>query len=414
MSGRPRPAWRVTQRPARVVNRSRGGPITGSCSVTVPAAHSEFGQRQRRLCHTNRVARPNAGRSTNSTVRSPLDHNGPPQASQPGRGARRRTCTPNGSPTSSTTPHTSTSPKPTNNSHMRVESTSTGILQFLGCLSARFWRISRVQPRTLTAPTPPSNAKSRITAVNAVGSSDETQTDGTDRPTGAVPAPSSVTAVPSSMMNTDGGRLDVTWSGVTNAVGYLVEHITTTANPAVDASWIAVALGADAAKEIAGDNYFDAGKARKVTITTGLSEGTTYVVRVRAITQVLTGGVPSGAFQGTPGFSAPVEAEGTPGTEPGSVVVAQPEKTTTLRVTWTPPTDAQAEGVTGYVVTWYPTSSTVTGNRGSASVGADARSYDITRLTAIGQAFTVVVAAVNDIGAGEPATGAATLMPATT
>ena len=268
-----------------------------------------------------------------------------------------------------------------------------------------------------------------ITAVNAVGSSDETQTDGSHRPTGAVSAPSSVTAVPSSMMNTDGSRLDVTWSGVTNAVGYQVEYIDTTANPAAPTgSWMPVnpqrdpSVACDPAagdpdldpncKVIAGSNYFDA-RVKKATVT-GVTEETKYVVRVRAITQVLQGGVPTGAAPGTPGFSAPVEAEGTPVTAPGTVVVAQPEKTTTLRVTWTPPADAQAEGVTGYAVTWYPTSSTVTGNRGSATVGADARSYDITGLTAIGEGFTVIVSAVNKIGSGEPATGAATLLPPST
>ncbi len=110
LSGRPRPAWRVTQRPARVVRRSRGGAIAQSCSVTVPAAHSLPPQRHRRLCHTSNTARPNTGRSTNSTARSPSDHNGPPQPPQTGRGARRRTCRRNGPAASSSTPTTSTSP----------------------------------------------------------------------------------------------------------------------------------------------------------------------------------------------------------------------------------------------------------------------------------------------------------------
>ena len=80
LTGRPRPAWRVAQRPARAVNRSRGGAIAGSCSVTVPAEHPWRAHRHRRLCHTSRTGLPNAGRSTNSTGRSPLDHNGPPAA----------------------------------------------------------------------------------------------------------------------------------------------------------------------------------------------------------------------------------------------------------------------------------------------------------------------------------------------
>ena len=106
--------------PARDVNRSRGGAISRACSVTVPAQHPERGQRHRRLCHTSRTDRPNAERSTNSTARSPSDHNAPPQSAHGGLGARRRTCTRSGSPSLSATPSTSTSPTPTNNSHMRA------------------------------------------------------------------------------------------------------------------------------------------------------------------------------------------------------------------------------------------------------------------------------------------------------
>ena len=136
LTGRPQPAWRVAQRPARDVNRSRGGAISRACSVTVPAQHPERGQRHRRLCHTSRTDRPNAGRSTNSTARSPSDHNAPPQPSHGGLSARRRMCTRSGAFCSSSTPSTSTSPSPTNNSQTRVGSHSTGILQILGCLSA--------------------------------------------------------------------------------------------------------------------------------------------------------------------------------------------------------------------------------------------------------------------------------------
>ena len=104
LTGRPRPAWRVAQRPARAVSRSRGGAISRSCSVTVPAGHPRRGQRHRRLCNTSRAGRPNAGRSTNSTGRSPSDHNRAPQSPQSGLGPRRRMWTPSGSPASSSTP----------------------------------------------------------------------------------------------------------------------------------------------------------------------------------------------------------------------------------------------------------------------------------------------------------------------
>ena len=76
----------------------------------------------------------NAGRSTSTTARSPSDHNGPPQPPHGGLAARQRTCTRNGPPPSSPTLSTSTSPSPTNSSHMRVGSDSTGILQSFGGL----------------------------------------------------------------------------------------------------------------------------------------------------------------------------------------------------------------------------------------------------------------------------------------
>ena len=255
-----------------------------------------------------------------------------------------------------------------------------------------------------------------ITAVNTVGSSDETQTAGDNRPTFAVGAPSSVTAVPSAMGNTSGDMLDVTWSAVSNAVGYVVERIDTTADPSEDASWTAVAPGDSSSKTVGDDEVvtFDATKARKATVT-GLTKGDTYVVRVRAVTQGQLAGQPSGpALRGTPGFSAPVKAEGTPGMAPDITSFTQVEKTTTLRVVWTPPSDAQAERVTGYLVTWYPTSSSVVGNRGSVTVAADAKSYDITGLSAIGSDFTVVVSAVNKIGVGASATDTEGLTQAST
>ena len=128
-TGRPRPPWRVAQRPARAVSFSRGGAISRSRSVTVPAPQPRSPQRHRRLCQTSRTGRPNAGRSTSATGRSPLDHNAPPQRSHAGLGALRRMCTRSGPPASSSTPSTSTSPSPTSSSQTRVGSTSTGILQ---------------------------------------------------------------------------------------------------------------------------------------------------------------------------------------------------------------------------------------------------------------------------------------------
>ena len=78
LSGRPRPAWRVAHRAARAVNSALAGAISAACSVALPASQPPRGQRQRRLCHTSRTGRPNAGRSTSATGRSPSDHNSPP------------------------------------------------------------------------------------------------------------------------------------------------------------------------------------------------------------------------------------------------------------------------------------------------------------------------------------------------
>ena len=136
LTGRALPAWRVAQRPARVVSFSVGGAISGSCSVTVPAPNPCCGQRHRRLCHTSRAGLPNAGRSTSSTSCSPSDHNGPPQPSEAGLGTSLRMCTLSGSPWLPSTPSTSTSPSPTSRSQTRVGSHSTGILQLFGCLAA--------------------------------------------------------------------------------------------------------------------------------------------------------------------------------------------------------------------------------------------------------------------------------------
>ena len=260
-----------------------------------------------------------------------------------------------------------------------------------------------------------------ITAVNDVGSSTATTTGGNDRPTSVRPAPTTVTAAPlGTDDNTDGDMLTVTWSAVTGAVGYVVEYLTAASsatppvlgNPA--APWTPVdptGKTPPVDKTVGDDSVatFDATKPRMATIGS-LSEGETYVVRVRAVTQALLGGVPSGnALLGLPGFSDPVKAAATPATAPTVATPTQVPKTRTVRVTWTPSANAVTEGVTGYKITWYPTSAAVRGNSGSASVDADARSHDITGLSAVGQAITIIVTPVNDIGDGTEATVSHTL-----
>ena len=68
--GRPRPpTWMVTHRAAREVNNARWGPILGSCSMNDLISQSVFGHVQRRFRHRSRTGRPNAGKSTNTTLR---------------------------------------------------------------------------------------------------------------------------------------------------------------------------------------------------------------------------------------------------------------------------------------------------------------------------------------------------------
>ena len=160
--GRPRPPWRVVQRPARVVSFSRGGAISGSCSVTVPAPQPRSGQRHRRLCQTSRAGRPNAGRSTNSTST-----------------VRRRTTTARHSrshvrprrPAADMHPQRLTSlvldaeHLDVAQSHQQLTDARRVALpqgsssDSVAC-QRRFWGIPRFQPRTLTSLTPTSNAES--------------------------------------------------------------------------------------------------------------------------------------------------------------------------------------------------------------------------------------------------------------
>ena len=130
---------------ARAVSADRAGAICSSTSVNEATSHVAAGQRHRHLCHMRRTGRPNAGRSTNPTALAPLDHTAPPQPPHAGR-ARVRMCNANGPPGASSTPRTSTSPRPTSNSQTRVGFSSTGGLLGIGVCQPRFWR----------PPTPPS------------------------------------------------------------------------------------------------------------------------------------------------------------------------------------------------------------------------------------------------------------------
>lgn len=249
-----------------------------------------------------------------------------------------------------------------------------------------------------------------LTAVNAVGRSETATTvpTGTNRPTAALPKPTTVTAKPASTGNTDGASATVTWSAVPNALGYIVEWLIVTGDPSVAWTNVPAPTGSGVTTPPTGaTGAFDPAKPRTVTFS-GLTAGSSYVVRVRAYTQdrdaAVTGGFTGPALLGVPGFSAPFKAAGAPGTAPSDLAVTQVENTKTLRVTWTPFTGAAAEGITGYQVTWTAPGAVLDpGSRGTMRVtGANAKTFDITTLanTPVGTTITVTVAAVNAIGVG--------------
>ena len=158
---RPRPDWRVAQRPARAVSPSRSGAIRGSCSVTVPAARSGSPQRHRRLLH--RPPRP-AGRRQVHRLHPQIAVGAQPPAA--GRTARPRR------PTADTHPQRLPGVV-VDAEHLHVAQpqhqltraqglSSTGILQMLGCLAAPMLGDPSRSAADGQRPTPTSNAKRRF------------------------------------------------------------------------------------------------------------------------------------------------------------------------------------------------------------------------------------------------------------
>ncbi|MCQ3814602.1 MAG: fibronectin type III domain-containing protein [Acidimicrobiia bacterium] len=163
-----------------------------------------------------------------------------------------------------------------------------------------------------------------------------------------------------------------------------------------------------------------AASVRPTTVITGLSSGP-HIIGIIAVNgvgfsgQTTTDGTHSPTFATAAPTAVTAKAEATPETPVVGLTVVQPPKTTTVRVTWTVnAANAKMEGVTGYQVVWYPVDPRVAGNRGNMTVPADARSFDIAGLTAVGEQITVGVSPVNKIGVGVPARGTHTLTPATT
>ena len=241
-----------------------------------------------------------------------------------------------------------------------------------------------------------------ITTHNAQGSS-TTPARATGTPLGgggslAAPTSVKVTVVPVTTTDATTGavtteattRINVSWNAVPRATAYTVQFL--------------AVLGADGTT--AGDpatGWSDTGVTVIPRTTsafiTGLTANATYVVRVQAST-------PLGRY----GFSVAAKAEQAPTTAPTGVDAVQIAGKTTVRVNWTSlnATNTFLQRVTGYKVSWGPTNAQVTGNRGTVTVAAPANagsngmpmSYDITGLTAIGQAIRVTVQAVNNIGPG--------------
>ncbi len=214
----------------------------------------------------------------------------------------------------------------------------------------------------------------QIQAVNGIG----TGPNSAEFPasTGLYPeAPSSVTAVPKADGN--GTALTVTWSTVTqtNGTGKVVQYFM---------------------QINSGTGWFDATTvpatlrpAPTEADITGLTDDTTYQVRVWAVT--------STSAEGIPGYAAPVKTAGVPDAPANVTAVLDSTVTSTINVTWDSiPAETETD-ITGYVVTWYNRTYSVTGSRGSAAVsGAGTGEYSITGLSP--GDYRVAVVAVNHVG----------------
>ncbi len=222
----------------------------------------------------------------------------------------------------------------------------------------------------------------QIQAVNGIGTGLNAATDFTGT-TGLYPeAPSSVTAVPKA--DGDGTALTVTWSTVTQTNGtgdvasYTVETQTGTG------AWtpFTATIGAT-------DTTVD---------VTGLTDDTTYQVRVRAVS--------TAGANGIPGYAAPVKTANVPTAPANVTAVLDSTTSSTINVTWDSiPAETETD-ITGYVVTWYNSTDLLEGSRGDAAVsGAGTGEYSITGLDP--GTYEVRVVAVNHVGKsaeGEPTT----------
>ena len=244
-----------------------------------------------------------------------------------------------------------------------------------------------------------------VQAVNAIGkglASDETEFE--TRAAASAPTTVVVASIPSdplpavSTMDTVTTTLFVSWSGVTQTngggdlEGYTIQYAPVGLSGYVaESAW----SEADAANVVIPD------PAKTEAVIAGLTPGTVYQVRVRAIALTETNAI----LPGTSAYAAPIKSEGVPvvGIESGqhdlsaTVSINTDVSKTTLNVAWNSLCPAARSAVTGYKVRWYPSEAGAGGSIGSKDVsGKTTDKYAITGLTP--GTYTVVVSVVNHIG----------------
>ena len=223
-------------------------------------------------------------------------------------------------------------------------------------------------------------------------------------------APATVTATVVAPLTGADPTLSVTWSRVVHSnvngarvSGYELASRVVTADPTDTSSWTSTEV-------------VSAAEAAKLTKTITGTAGMKYEVRVRATATSSAAGAPTDAIKGAWQYSSVVTARAIPAAPAvGATVSLIPDGPVT--VTWTHAAQTAAPGapgsdVTGYVVTWWRTTTAINLPGGSATSvmvdGRDSKSYSIPSTGLIPGTYAVNVQAVNDVGNGVPAVTQAT------
>ena len=242
----------------------------------------------------------------------------------------------------------------------------------------------------------------QVQAVNGIGKglgSNEIEFEtraAASAPTTVVAVPIPSTPLPAFSATDVTTTLFVSWSRVTQTngggdiEGYTIEY-----SPVGQSGYVPDADGWSEAGVVIPD------PAKTEAVIVGLSPGTRYQVRVRAIALTETNAI----LPGTSAYAAVVQSLGVPvvGTEAGqhdlspTVSINTDVSKTTLNVTWNSLCPAARSAITGYQVRWFPSVAGATGSIGSANVsGKTTDKYAITGLAP--GTYTVVVSVVNAIG----------------